>query len=165
MKKYGRIWRLIVSLAITLFAGFLGSLANFTSLETWYPTLVKPAFQPPSWFFAPVWTILFVLMGISLFLVWDQGHQKKKDKNKDYRQSAIFFFGVQLVANVLWSFLFFFFQSPFLAFIEIIVLLITIILNIYYFKSLHRTAAWLLIPYFLWVCFATVLNFTIWQLN
>ena len=165
MKKYGRIWRLIVSLAITLFAGFLGSLANFTSLETWYPTLVKPAFQPPSWLFAPVWTILFILMGISLFLIWDQGHKKKKDKNKDYRQSAIFFFGVQLVANVLWSFLFFFFQSPFLAFIEIIVLLITIILNIYYFKSLHRTAAWLLIPYFLWVCFATVLNFTIWQLN
>ena len=148
-----------------LFAGLLGSLANSTSLNDWYPLLNKPFFQPPAWLFAPVWTLLFILMGISLFLVWNQGHQKKKDKDKEYRQSAIFFFSVQLVANVLWSFLFFFFRSPFLAFVEILILLVTIILNIYYFKTLNRRAAWLLIPYFLWVCFATVLNFTIWQLN
>ncbi len=165
MKKYESVWRLIASLAITLFAGLLGSLANSTSLNDWYPLLNKPFFQPPAWLFAPVWTLLFILMGISLFLVWNQGHQKKKDKDKEYRQSAIFFFSVQLVANVLWSFLFFFFRSPFLAFVEILILLVTIILNIYYFKTLNRRAAWLLIPYFLWVCFATVLNFTIWQLN
>ena len=160
-----RLWRLIISLALPLIAGFIGSMANSISLFSWYPVLAKPAFNPPSWVFAPVWTILFLMMGFSLFLIWDQGAKKKKDKSRDYRQAAITFFGVQLVANVLWSYLFFFFQNPFLAFLEIIILWLTIILTIYYFKGLNKLAAWLLIPYLFWVSFATVLNFAIWQLN
>ncbi|MCX6795390.1 MAG: tryptophan-rich sensory protein [Candidatus Falkowbacteria bacterium] len=165
MKNINRTWRLIISLAIPLFAGFLGSLANYNSLLSWYPSLSKPMFNPPNWIFAPVWTILFVLMGISLFIIWEQGAKKKKDKDSNYRRSAITFFGVQLVANVLWSYLFFFFQDPSLAFLEIIVLWFTIILTIFYFKGLSRLAAWLLFPYLLWVAFASVLNFVIWQLN
>ncbi len=165
MKNLKRFWRLGASVALTLFAGFLGSLANYNALIIWYPNLVKPVFNPPNWIFAPVWTVLFIAMGIALFLAWNQKEQKKKKSFRAYRQSALLFFGVQLIANILWSFLFFFFQNPFLAFIEIIVLWLSIILTIYYFKNLNQLAAWLLIPYLFWVSFATVLNFAIWQLN
>ncbi|MFZ4648099.1 MAG: TspO/MBR family protein [Patescibacteria group bacterium] len=165
MQDVNRTWRLIASLGLVLFAGFLGSLANMTSLSTWYPGLVKPAFNPPNWIFGPVWTVLFVMMGISFFLIWNQCAKKKKNKDRVYLQSSMIFFSVQLAANVLWSFLFFFFQSPKFAFFEIILLWLTIALTIYYFQSLSRRAAWLLIPYLFWVSFATVLNFAIWQLN
>lgn len=165
MKNIKRLSRLLISLIITLSAGLIGSLATSTSLQIWFPTLSKPAFNPPNWLFAPVWTILFILMGISFFIIWNEGAEKKKDKNKEYRKSALMFFTIQLVANILWSLLFFFFQNPFLAFVEIIVLFSTIVLVIYYFKSINRTAAWLLIPYLFWVSFAAVLNFAIWQLN
>ena len=170
MKKIKSVWRLLISLVLPLFAGFLGSIANTSSLLTWYAGINKPFFSPPEWLFAPVWTILFILMGVAFFLIWDQGDEgKKKDKAKkkmkNYHQSAMIFFFVQLVANVLWSYLFFFFQSPFLAFVEIIILLLTIVLTIYYFKGLNKTAGWLMMPYLFWVSFATVLNFAIWQLN
>ncbi len=165
MKNFKRLGRLIASLFITLSAGYLGSLANFSSLATWYPTINKPSFNPPNWIFGPVWTILFIMMGVSFFLIWNQCLKKKGRSDRIYLHSSMIFFFVQLIANILWSFLFFFFQNPFLAFVEIIVLWVLIILTIYYFKKQSKVAAWLLVPYLLWVSFASVLNFAIWQLN
>lgn len=165
MKKISWVWRLAASLALTTFAASLGSLATSSSIYTWYASINKPTFNPPNWLFGPVWTVLFIMMAIAFFLVWNQGAEKKKDKNKDYRKSALLFFSIQLAANVLWSFVFFFFQNPGMAFLEIMVLWLTIILVIYYFENLNRLAAWLMIPYLFWVSFAAFLNFVIWQMN
>jgi tryptophan-rich sensory protein len=121
--------------------------------------LNKPAESPPSWVFAPVWTTLYVLMGAAFYLVWERGYSEKKVK------WAMHIFGIQLGLNVLWSVLFFGLQSPHYAFIEILVLGLMIIANIIAFYDIDKRAGILLVPYMLWVSFATVLNYSIWQLN
>ncbi len=151
--------KLVTSLTICLFAGFIGSIFTAPSISTWYATLIKPSFNPPDWIFAPVWTTLFVLMGISLYLVWNKGLQDKKVK------THLLIFGLQLALNVLWSFLFFGLHSPFYAFLEIIILWAAIVLTILNFSKVSRTAGLLLIPYICWVSFAAILNFSIWRLN
>lgn len=153
--KLKNILKLSGAIAICLIAGAIGSLFN-TSIKTWYASLDKPFFNPPNWIFAPVWTTLFVLMGISLYLVWS----KKRKSNK-----PIYLFLVQLVLNVLWSFLFFYLQKPLYGFIEIIILWIFILLTILEFKKISKTAAYLMIPYICWVSFAAILNFTLMLLN
>ncbi len=157
--KINNVLRLVTSVIICLFAGFIGSIFTSPSIPTWYAALTKPSFNTPDWIFAPVWTILFILMGISLYLVWNKGLQDKKVK------ISLFIFGVQLVLNVLWSFLFFGLHSPFYAFLEIIILWIAIVLTIVNFFKVSRTAGLLLLPYILWVSFAAILNFSIWRLN
>jgi len=144
--------KLIFCILITEGAGIIGSLATYSSVRTWYLDLNKPSFNPPSWIFAPVWTILFLLMGIALYLVWT----KKND---------LFWFWIQLFLNVLWSIFFFGLHSPLLAFYEIVFLWIAIIITIVKFWSYNKTASILLIPYFLWVSFASFLNLTIAQIN
>ncbi|MBM3205921.1 tryptophan-rich sensory protein, partial [Candidatus Shapirobacteria bacterium] len=129
------------------------------SIPTWYATLNKPSFNPPNWLFAPVWTILFILMGISLFLIWKKGLKTKGVK------TALSIFSIQLVLNIAWSFFFFKFQSPFWAFIEIIILWFFILLMILKFFKINKAAGFLLIPYLLWVSFASFLNYTIYKLN
>ena len=146
------IFKLIIALVVCQLAGLIGSLFNMNSIPTWYTTINKPFFNPPNWVFAPVWTTLFVLMGISLYLIW---------KNK----LAVRFFIIQLILNILWSALFFGLRSPLLAFIEIIVLWIFILLTIIYSYKTSKTAAYLLIPYIAWVTFAAILNFSIVLLN
>jgi tryptophan-rich sensory protein len=121
--------------------------------------LQKPSLAPPDWVFFPVWTALFIMMGISLFLVWQKGREDKTVK------TAIFLFAGQLVLNILWSFAFFGQRSPLLGLMEIIILWIAILATILTFRKLSRTAAYLLIPYILWVSFAAFLNFMIWRLN
>jgi len=158
MKKE-KIIRFIFSILICLLAGFIGSIFTSRSVSTWYAALQKPAFNPPNWVFGPVWTTLFVLMGISLYLVWDKDVKKKEVKN------ALFIFGVQLALNILWSLFFFGLQSPFLAFIEIIILWIAILATIIYFFRISKPAAYILIPYIFWVSFAAVLNFMLMVLN
>lgn len=153
------VWLLIFSLAIPLLVGFIGSLFTTPSISTWYALLIKPDFNPPNWLFGPVWTTLFILMGIALFLVLKAGRG-----SKNYSK-ALVVFGLQLVLNLLWSLIFFTLRSPFWALIEILILWWVILLNIYYFKAIKKTAAWLLVPYILWVSVATVLNFAIWRLN
>lgn len=148
-----------MSLVICQSAGLIGSFFTTPQIFSWYSTLVKPSFNPPNWVFGPVWTLLYVLMGISLYLVW-QGSGEAKLK-----QAAIVAFVGQLILNIFWSICFFGFQQPFLALIEIIVLALNIILTIYLFSRLNKKAAYLLIPYILWVSFAAVLNFAIWYLN
>ena len=154
MKK---IFKLIISLLIPQLAGGLGSVFTASSVKSWYLVLEKPAFNLPSWVFGPVWTALFLLMGYSLYIVWMASGEKKK--------KAYWVFGAQLTLNILWSVLFFGLQSPGAAMVEIIFLLLAIIFNIYFFSKISRTAAWLLVPYLLWVTFASYLNFSIWKLN
>lgn len=147
--------KLIVSVGVCLSVGFIAGMFTSSSISSWYSGLVKPFFNPPNWVFGPVWTILYVLMGVSLYLVWTRSPSR----------IAVTFFIIQLMLNFLWSFLFFYFKNPLLAFIDIILLLIMIILTIIQFYPISKTAAFLLIPYILWVSFATILNFSIYYLN
>ena len=149
--------KLIFSIFICLFAGFIGSFFTSPTIPTWYATLQKPTFAPPNWVFFPVWTALFIMMGISLFLVWQKEDKKVK--------TALIIFAGQLVLNALWSVAFFGFRSPLLGLMEIIILWIAILATILSFKNVSRTAAYLLIPYILWVSFAAFVNFSIWRLN
>ena len=151
--------KLIISIAICLLAGVLGSVFTTPAIPTWYATLIKPSFAPPNWVFFPVWTTLFIMMGISLFLVWQKGLDNGKVKN------ALYIFGVQLILNVLWSAVFFGLKSPLAGLIVISILWIFILFTILVFMKVSRTAALLLIPYILWVSFAAVINFFIWRLN
>lgn len=157
--KLNNLLRLAASVIIALSAGAIGSIFTSASLFTWYAGIAKPSFNPPDWVFGPVWTLLFVLMAISLFLVWKKGTHKKAVR------IALFIYAVQLLLNILWSALFFGLQNPFFAFLEIIVLWAAILLTIVFFHRISRPAAWLLVPYLLWVSFAAVLNITIYLLN
>jgi len=140
-------------------AGIIGSFFTTPAIPNWYATLAKPSFTPPDSVFAPVWTTLFLLMGISLFLIW------QKWGYIDTMQQALILFGIQLLLNILWSVIFFGLHSPLAAFIEIIFLWISIALTIMVFFTISRIAGILLVPYILWVSFAAVLNFMIWRLN
>jgi benzodiazapine receptor len=151
--------KLIVSIVIAWMAGFLGSFFTASSVTTWFITLAKPSFNPPSWLFGPVWTILYIMIGVSLFLVWTT------KVNKNLKKKAYWIFGIQLVLNAMWSIVFFGAQNPGLAFIVIVLLWISIILNMIWFYKIRKSAGYLLIPYLLWVSFASVLNFAIWILN
>lgn len=146
-------FKLIISILITQGSGLFGSLATASSVKSWYVTdVVKSRLNPPSWVFAPVWTLLFLLMGISLYRIW----QKKGD---------LFWFWTQLLLNIIWSYLFFGFRSPTLAFYEILVLWLTILITIVKFKKVDLLASRLLWPYLAWVTFASILNYTIMVLN
>jgi len=153
------LFKLILSLIICQLAGFVGSLFTSPSIPTWYAYLNKPSFNPPNWVFSPVWISLFVTMGISLFLVW-----QKTLRSPEVRV-ALLWFAVQLVLNMLWSIIFFGLKSPFFAFVEIIFLWIAILITIIKSFRVSGLAGVLLIPYILWVSFAAVLNFSIWNLN
>ena len=149
----------MISVLVCQTAGAVGSLFTSPSIPTWYASLQKPNFNPPNGVFAPVWTILFLLMGISLYLIWSKGLRDKKVK------TAVIIFAIQLILNMLWSFLFFGLQSPLYAFIEIIILWLAILLTITSFYKISKIAGYLLLPYILWVSFAAVLNFSILVLN
>lgn len=155
----GRFFQLMAFIMLCVFAGLFGSFVNYTALDTWYPTLVKPSFTPPPALFGIVWTALYILMGISAYLVFRQAGKKKGIRN------ALYVFGIQLVLNALWSVLFFGLRSPLLGLIEIIVLLFAIAFTIHKFYPISRAAAWLLAPYLLWAGFAAVLNYYFWILN
>lgn len=151
--------RLFLSLLVCLAAGIAGAMYTAQSVSWWYPMLNKPWFTPPAWLFAPVWTLLFVLMGVSLYLIWNKGLKKK------LVTEAVALFGVQLVLNVGWSYLFFGLRNPMLALAEIVVLGGAILMTIKMFWKIEKKAAYLLVPYLLWVSFASVLNLAIVLLN
>jgi len=154
-----KILKLVVSILICQGVGVIGAFFTSPAISSWYVTLQKPSFNPPNWIFAPVWILLFLLMGISLYLVWEKGLESKKVK------TAIFIFAVQLILNTLWSILFFGLQSPLYAFIEIIILWLAILMTIISFYKISKPAAYFLLPYILWVSFAAILNFSIMILN
>ncbi len=137
----------------------MGSVATDTSVNDWYRTLAKPSFNPPAWVFGPVWTTLFALMGIAAFLVWKKGLERKSVK------IALSIFVGQLVLNTLWSIIFFGLHSPGGALVEIVFLWLAILATIIAFARVSKPAAWLLLPYILWVSFAIYLNYALWTLN
>ena len=151
--------KILIAVLVCLGIGFFSGFATQSSIDTWYLTLNKPSFNPPDWIFAPVWTFLYILMGIAAGIVWSKGYYHK------WVKTAMYHFIFQLLFNGLWSIVFFGFRSPGLAFLVIIVLLVLILLTYKWFKIVSKTAAYLLIPYLVWVVFATILNFSIWQLN
>lgn len=151
--------KLIIAIAVSELAGIVGSVFTTPSITGWYANLVKPQLAPPNWIFGPVWTTLFVLMGIAAFLVWRKGLNRR-----DVKIALGIFIG-QLVLNTLWSVIFFGLHSPGGAFIEIIFLWLAILATIIAFARVFKPAAWLLAPYILWVSFAAYLNFMIWTLN
>jgi tryptophan-rich sensory protein len=156
--KIKNILNLVISIVLCQLVGFLGSLFTTPAIPTWYKTLNKPFFTPPNWIFSPVWISLFILMGISLFMVW------RKQDHPRFKITLIFFF-IQLILNVLWSVAFFGIRSPFLGFIDIVLLWVAILLTIQHCLRVSRMAGLLLLPYILWVSFAVFLNFSLWILN
>jgi translocator protein len=150
---------LAFSLALPLAAGLIGSVATTPAIGTWYAVLNKPVFNPPNWIFGPVWTALYLLMGISLYRIWALVPARPEAR------PAVTLFVIHLAVNALWSIAFFGFKSPGLALLIIITLLGMITVIIKKFYRLDRAAAYLLFPYLAWVGFATLLNFAVWQLN
>ena len=151
--------KLIISIAIPLAIGAIASLFTSASVNGWYTTIYKPSFNPPNWIFAPVWTGLYIMMGIAFYLIW-KSHPDENVKNR-----AIDLYLLQLAFNFLWSFIFFYLHQPGWALVDIIALWIAILLTIVSFGKISVTAAWLLLPYICWVSFAAILNFFIWKMN
>lgn len=161
-------WPVLVGfIALAQGAGLLGSLVTTPSIGSWYSTLTKPELAPPNWVFGPVWTTLFLFMGIAAFLVWQKGAGPKQAKPhvKAQVKTALMLFGLQLALNVFWSYIFFGLQAPGLAVIEIIALWCAILATILAFEHVSKPAAWLMVPYLAWVSFAGYLNYMIWFLN
>ena len=157
MNKYKRI---LVVVATCLAIGYFSGMATRSSITTWFPTLVKPIFNPPNWVFAPVWSMLYIMMGIAAGLVWN-----RIETNKEAVKKALVFFAIQLALNAAWSVIFFYFHNPFLALIEVILFWLLIFETHIQFKKIDKTAGLLFIPYLAWVSFAIVLNASIWWLN
>lgn len=157
MKK--KLTYIAIAILVCLLIGFLSSFATQSSVNDWYVGLNKPNFNPPNWIFAPVWTTLYILMGISAGIVWSKGF------HHIWVKTALYHFGFQLLFNALWSIVFFGLKSPFWAFLVILVLLTLIVLTMKWFRVVSKLASFLLVPYLLWVCFATLLNYKIWELN
>jgi translocator protein len=156
MKPY---LKLIIAIAIPLLVGGVSGFFTTESVNGWFTTINKPSFNPPNWIFAPVWTTLYILMGIAFYLVW------KSTGNEAVKRTAIIFYCIQLVLNFLWSFIFFKLHQPGWAIVDIVLMWIMILLTILWFGKISSAAAWLLVPYICWVSFASVLNYAIWRLN
>lgn len=157
--KIRNITALLVSIILAQGAGLLGSLATVPQIDSWYRELTKPAFTPPDGAFSIVWPLLFTLMAVAAWLVW-----LRRDDNGTAKTGLIWY-GVQLICNVAWSFLFFGMQSPPAALVEILILLTAIIITTWYFYKVDIKAAILMTPYILWVGYAMVLNGSIVLLN
>lgn len=155
-KTYTRVF---IAVAVCLSVGALSGFATQTSVDTWYAGLNKPWFNPPNWVFGPVWTVLYILMGIAAGLVWARGFHHK------WVKTALYHFGFQLLYNASWSIVFFGLQRPLAALFVLLILLLLIVLTIRWFRIVNPKAAYLMVPYLLWVVFAGILNFSIVQLN
>ncbi|MBP6040477.1 MAG: tryptophan-rich sensory protein [Flavobacterium sp.] len=155
-----KISRIAIGVIICLAVGYLSGMVTRTSITTWYATLVKPSFNPPNWIFAPVWTSLYVMMGIAAGLIWNQIPSQKEAVTK-----ALQFFAIQLVLNALWSYLFFGMHNLMLATIEVVLLWLMIFETYSQFAKINKTASYLMLPYLAWVSFASVLTASIWWLN
>jgi len=154
-----KLKQIAIAIFICLLAGLVGSMATQTSVNTWYVSINKPVFNPPNWLFAPVWTTLFILMGVAAGIVWNRGFYHK------WVKTALYHFGFQLLLNIAWSLVFFGLKEIFGALLIVVSLFVLLLFTFKWFKVVNEKAAYLLIPYIIWVAFATILNFSIWQLN
>ncbi len=150
--------KLVISLTFPLLVGYVAGMFTAEAIPGWYATLNQPSFNPPNWVFAPVWTTLYVAMGISLYMIWKIAPSKQ-------RNNALLIFAFQLVLNFLWSFFFFYFKNIGFALVDILLLWIFIVAMIIQFYKLKPWAAYLNIPYILWVSFASLLNIAYYILN
>ncbi|MCP1995401.1 TspO/MBR family protein [Flavobacterium sp. HSC-61S13] len=157
MKK---IIKITLGILVCSGVGYLSSIVTRSSLSTWYPLIAKPSFNPPNYVFPIVWPILYILMGIAAGMVWNHFATKENLVKK-----ALILFGIQLALNALWSILFFGMQNPRIAFFELLLLLLFVILTCRQFYKITPLASYLLIPYILWLSFAAILNYSIWTLN
>jgi len=155
-----KIVKIAIALIVCLMVGYSASVVTRPSVESWYPTLIKPIFNPPNWIFMPMWTLLYILMAVAAGLVWD----KIKEQNEAVKK-ALAFFLIQLTLNAIWSYLFFGLKNPMLALIEIALLWLMIYETYLKFIKINKIAGYLLIPYLAWVAFAGILNASIWWLN
>ncbi len=153
------IGKLVIAITTPLLIGFTSGFFTITGAGTWYEKLEKPSWNPPGWLFAPVWTSLYIIMGIALFFIWKANTAIHK------KNTALSLFAVQLVLNFFWSFIFFKLEEPGWALTEIFLLWVTILATIFSFAAINKLSAWLLVPYISWVTFAAILNYTIWDLN
>ena len=151
--------RILIPVTICLIVGFLGAIATQSSVNVWYPNLEKPFFTPPNRLFGPVWTLLYILMGVAAGMVWNKGFYHK------WVKTALYHFGFQLILNASWSIIFFGLQLILPALLIISALLILLLFTFKWFKVVNPNAAYLFIPYIIWVAYATALNFEIWRLN
>jgi tryptophan-rich sensory protein len=168
--KLNNFFKLIIAIVVCEFTGIVGSVFTMPSIPKWYAGLVKPALNPPTWAFGPVWTILFVLMGISVFLVYIKDektvlNEAEGQQLKSKKKIAIVIFAVQLVLNMLWSIIFFGLHNPAGAFVDIIFLWLAVLATIFVFYKISKPTAWLLMPYIFWVSFAAYLDYAILMLN
>jgi tryptophan-rich sensory protein len=154
------IFSLIIALLLPFVAAGIGGIATGSSVSSWYPTLKKPAWNPPTWVFGPVWSLLYLLMGLASWLIW----RKRITQPVQVRQ-ALGWYGFQLGLNMLWSIIFFGLQRIDLALVEIVALWSALVITIFKFDRVRRDAAALLLPYLLWTTFAAALNATLWWLN
>jgi len=157
--KFNNFFKLAIAIVVAELAGAIGSVFTVSAIPNWYAGLVKPALNPPSWVFGPAWTTLYALMGIAAFLIWKSGWDKKEVKK------VLGVFGIQLVLNALWSIIFFGLHSPGWALVDIIALWFAIVWTMVVFYKISKPAAYLLVPYILWVSFVSYLNYSIWMLN
>lgn len=151
--------KILISIAICFAVGLIASVATQSTVNTWFTTLEKPFFNPPPWLFAPVWIVLYIMMGIALALVWHRGLHHL------WVKTALYHFAFQLLLNALWSIVFFGLKSPLLGLLVIIPLIVVLLMTFKWFRIVYKPAAYLLIPYIIWIFFATALNFEIWRLN
>ena len=153
------IYRLVVSIVACQCAGLIGSIFTMSAIPTWYATLQKPSFTPPNWLFAPAWITLYVLMGISAFLIWRRGLDDRRTR------TALIIFLIQLILNALWSIVFFGLESPLYGVVVIIALWVAIFFTLPRFFNISTVAGILRISYTVWVSFAAALNISIFILN
>ncbi len=155
-----KITKILTMIVTCIAVGYLSSELTREGVQTWYTTIEKPSFNPPNWVFAPVWSALYVMMGLAAGLVWD-----RIDSQRPVVKKALTFFWVQLALNALWSYLFFGLHNPLLALIEIVLLWLMIYETFVQFGKVNKVASYLILPYLAWVTFATVLTASIWWLN
>jgi len=152
------ILALVLLVGLCLGVGGLGGAVTAESVTTWYATLNKPSFNPPNWIFGPVWTALYILMGVAAWRVW-------RSADRDTARGPLAVFALQLAVNLGWSVAFFGLRNPGLAVVVILALDLLVLATALMFRRIDRLAAWLLVPYLAWISFATLLNVTIWRLN
>ena len=156
---FSKLWKLTIAIAVCEATGVISAICAQVGTNVWFESINKPSWNPPAYLFGPVWTLLYLMMGIAFWLIW------KSDFSAIKKSKSMLIFGIQLFLNFWWSILFFRLHSPGWAFLDIILMVITICITIFRFYPISRLAAWLLVPYLAWVCFATFLNYTIWVLN
>ena len=152
-------FKFIISILLPMIIGGISGSFTSASINTWYVTLNKPWFNPPNWIFGPVWTLLYLMMGIAFYMIW------KSEAVNAVKQTAVILFAAQLLVNFLWSLIFFYLKQPGWAMLDIILMWILIVATIFSFGKISSTAAWLMLPYICWVSFAMILNFYLWKLN